>query len=208
MQVAIDLVQHIVVLLEDLIFLLERHMADSIICVDKFLNLVLCVFYALLCKFLELSDDITFLLQVGFLLSTGAGMSGVACIEEMIASREELVPQLVTELLWHGTDGLPFLLQSNKLITRSLPVCGVGHFLSLLDELALLLCVGSKLLLQLFEELTLAAEEVVTGGTEALKDLHIHLLWRKADGLPLLLQGDDSLGVFLPITNTFIFFFG
>ena len=93
MQVAIDLVQHIVVLLEDLIFLLERHMADSIICVDKFLNLVLCVFYALLCKFLELSDDITFLLQVGFLLSTGAGMSGVACIEEMIASREVYVSQ-------------------------------------------------------------------------------------------------------------------
>lgn len=66
MQVAIDLVQHIVVLLEDLIFLLERHMADSIICVDKFLNLVLCVFYALLCKFLELSDDITFLCRLAF----------------------------------------------------------------------------------------------------------------------------------------------
>ena len=135
-QIAIDLVQHIVVLLEDFILLLERHMADSVIGVDKLLYLVLCILHALPGKFLELSDDVALLLEVGLLFRTCAGMSSVACIEEVVASREELVPQLVAELLWHSTDRLPLLLQSDKLISRSLPVGGVGQLLRLLDEFA------------------------------------------------------------------------
>lgn len=108
-------------------------------------------------------------------------------------------------LLGHHADGLPLLLQVDELVAGGLPVGRVLQGLRLLDEGTLLVGIHLELLLEVLEELRLASEEVVTGSTEALEYLDVHLLGCKADGLPLCLQFDNLLGATLPVCAALVF---
>ena len=55
--------------------------------------------------------------------------------------------------------------------------------------------------------LCFAGKERVTGSAEALEDLHVHLLWGKANGLPFSLESDDLLSVAVPVSTAFVLFF-
>ena len=96
------------------VLLLEGHVSHLIIFVDESLNLILCGFST---KTLELSNELALLVEIGTFLATCACVGSLACFEELVASSEELVPELVTELLWNLTYCLPFLLKCDELVT-------------------------------------------------------------------------------------------
>ena len=101
-------------------------------------------------------------------------------------------------LLGYRADGLPFLLQLHQRVGRSFPVGAVLQGFRLFAEGAFLLEVLVHVFLYRLEELGFLVEEGVAGGAEAFEDLYVHLLWRVAYGLPLVLQGDDLLCLGIP----------
>lgn len=121
-KILVNLVHHIVILLVYLILLTEWDMTDGIVFVSQLLHLVACVLACIRRDLLQLLDDVALLLQILFLLSMRAGVSRVACVKELVAGREELVPQLVTDLSGHGTDGLPLFLKLDELVRGCLPI--------------------------------------------------------------------------------------
>ena len=192
------------ILLVHLVLLLEGHMTDGLVLVDQQVQFLLKVVAGILQERLELFDDGTFLLEVLMLLATLSGSSLVACLEEMVAGTHKLLPQLVAQFLGHHTDGLPLLLQGNELIASGAPLGRVLEGVGLLDKRTFLVGILLEGILEVLEILCLTGEETVAGGTETLKDLHVHLLWSETDGLPLRLDIDDLLGMFLPVGTTLV----
>ena len=140
------------------------------------------------------------------LLVTLTGTCGIAGFEELIASAEEFLPQLVAQFLGYHANGLPFLLQGNELVAGRAPVGAVLQGLGLLNECAFLLGILLETVFQSLEIFCLVGKEFVAGSTETLKDLHVHLLRSKSYGLPLLLNGDNLFCMALPVAATLILF--
>ena len=193
------------ILFVELVFLLIGYVPDGLILLYQFLDALLQSVAGFLGCDLQTLYDVALLLQVFALFRTGAGTCCIAGLEELVAGSEELVPQLVAQLLGHHADGLPLLLQVDELVAGGLPVGRVLQGLCLLDEGTLLVGIHLELLLEVLEELCLASEEVVTGCTEALEYLDVHLLGGEADGLPLCLQFDNLLGATLPVCAALVF---
>lgn len=207
-QVLVDPIHHIMVLLVNLIFLTERNMPDSIVFVGELLHLLACVLACIRRDLLQFLNDVALLLKILFLFSMCAGMGSVARVKELVAGCEEVVPQLVTDLARHGADGLPLFLQLDELIGGCFPIRRVGELLRFGDESLLLLGILVEAGSHLLEIFGLTSEEIVAGLAEALEDLLVALLRRKADSLPLLLDGDNLFGVFLPVGSVFVLLFG
>ena len=207
-KILVYLIHHIVVLLVRLILLTERHMTDSVVLVGQFLHLLSRILTGVSGNLLQFLDDVALLLQVLFLLSVRAGVSGVACVKKLVAGREEFVPQLVTDLTGYGADGLPLFLKLDELVGGRFPIRRVGKLLSLSDERLFLLRILVEASPYFLEIFSLPTEEVVTGLAEALEDLFIVLLRSKAYGLPFLLDSDDLFRVFLPVGGVLILLLG
>ena len=114
-------------------------MTDGIILLDKALNFLLDILASLFCDIFQFGNYLTFLIEIGILLTVLTCTCGLTSLEELIASTKELLPELVAEFLRHNTDGLPLFLQGDELIASSLPVGRVLQSLCLLDEGAFLL---------------------------------------------------------------------
>ncbi len=94
----------------ELVFLLEGNMADALVFLYQLLHLLLQTVASLFGSGLELFDDAALLLQVLVLFATSTNTGSIASLEELVASSQELFPQLVAQFLGHHSDGLPFLL--------------------------------------------------------------------------------------------------
>ena len=192
------------ILLEDFVFLLEGYMADGIVLLNEFLYLLLKIVAGLLGYGLEPLDHLTLFVEVGMLFIALTCSGCITGLKELVAGTEELRPQLIAQFLGYDTDGLPFFLQGNELVACRLPVCRVLQGLGFLNEGTLLLCIVFECIFQSLKIFSLTTEEVITGSTEALEDLHIHLLRSKADGLPFCLDINDFLGMLFPVTTAFV----
>ena len=196
------------VFLEELVFLLEGHVAYLAVFVDELLERGLHVVGGAVKQFLELGYDFLLAVQVLLFLVACAGGGVIAGFKELVAGGYKLGPELVAHLLGHHADGLPLLLQLDELVGGGFPVGRVHEGLGLFYHLLLLLGVLGEFLLQSLEELSLAAEKVIAGGAEAVEYLDIHLLRSKADGLPFGLDIYNLLGVVLPVGGVLVFLLG
>ena len=97
-------------------------------------------------------------------------------------------------------------MEGYKLIAGRLPIGRINQSLGLLDEGTLLIGILLKGIFHTFEILGLATKEIIASSTEALKDLHVHLLWSETNGLPLRLYLDNLLGMLLPIATALVLF--
>ena len=203
-QVLVEFVHHIVILLIELVLLLERNMTYGIILRNEVLHLLLEAFAWVLCQFLELCDEFTLLVKISVLLVSGTGILLVASLEELVASVQEILPELVALFARYEAHGLPLSLKLNQLVAGLLPLGAFRQSLCLLYEFLLLCQVVGILALDSLEEFSLLAEELVVGDAETLKDLHVHLLRSETNLLPFALHLNHSLGSFLPVGSLLV----
>ncbi len=91
-------------------------MAHLVVLLHEFVYLLLNVVGGVLGELLQLLDDATLGFEVATLFAARSGGGFVACLEELVAGGEEVVPELVAELLGHHAYGLPLLLQCDELV--------------------------------------------------------------------------------------------
>ena len=113
----------------------------------------------------------------------------------MVARCIEAFPDVVAHLLGHGSDFFPAALQGNNGLRRGFPVGTVLEFFCLLNKFFLQFQVLAETVTDCTEVFGLTLEELVASLTEAFENADIHLLRSKANGLPLLLKGDDGFGL-------------
>ena len=161
MKLLVEHIEHVMILAEESVLLTVWHMTNGVIFTNQLLHLLLQSFYFSLCELLELSHDTALLLQVIILFMTLTCSCCIACLEELIACTEEIIPKLVTELAWHHTYLLPVLLQLDKFVACSLPICRVSERLCFSYECLLLLDIFVITILYFLEECFLCIEEYI-----------------------------------------------
>ena len=133
------------------------------------------------------------------MLAVDAGEVGRLALEEVVACRAETLPDGIRVAARHGADLLPAGLQGNQLVGGLLPLLAVLQRLGLGAYLVLELEVVLHLGLHAGEELTLALEEAVARRAEALVDSVVVLLGCEADGLPRLLNLQQTVVGTVPL---------
>ncbi len=126
----------------------------------------------------------------------------VTLLVKIVTGAYKTFPDGVGVLLLYGTNLAPLFLEFCHLIGRLFPVSAVLERFSLLAQGGLLFKVGGHIGLGLLEELTLAAEEHITGCTETLKYLLVLLGRGKTYVLPFLLQCKHLLGLVIPVLES------
>ena len=147
----------------------------------------------------ELLDDSLFLDEVFALFLVLVAKDGFLLIEEFVACGVEALPEGIRGLVGGGAYLFPLFLQLDELVGGSCPLGALLEGLGFLHKGKLacrIVCISLFLLL---EEVSLLSKEVVAGGTEALKNLGVHLLGGAADSLPLFLECYDLLGKAVPL---------
>ena len=117
-----------------------------------------------------------------------ASKCALRAIEEAVASAAEALPQLVRLFLGHRAERLPLFLQRLDELGGLLPVAGVGERLDAGGQLLLLGQVGAALLVEGGEVGARALVHLIGGGLEALPQLLLLLLRRRAGRLPVDVQ--------------------
>ena len=91
-------------------------MSYGAVLLNELLHLFLQVLSLFLGHSLEFLNNLALLAEVSMLLIAYSGIGCVTSLEEAVAGRQEIIPQLVTKLLRCRAYGLPLLLQSYELI--------------------------------------------------------------------------------------------
>ena len=91
-QILVELVEHFVILLIELVLLLVGYMTNRLILVDQLLHSFLHIVASLFGSGFQLGNDTALLGQVGMLLTACSRIGSVASLEELVACREEVVP--------------------------------------------------------------------------------------------------------------------
>ena len=136
----------------------------------------------------ERQNNLLLTLEVGTFGSTFTANGLFLCLEESITSRLESFPNLLRILTRSRTNGLPFILQRDKLISGFTPIGAGAECFGTLTEFDLTLKIVGLLTTHRLEELGLLVEEVVTRLTEALEKLGIDTLGSEAQFTPLVLE--------------------
>ena len=133
------------------------------------------------------------------MLAVDAGEVGRFALEEAVARRAETLPDGIRMAARHGADLLPAGLQGYQFVGGLLPLLAVLQRLGLGAYLILELEVVLHLGLHAGEELPLALEEAVARRAEALVDTVVVLLRGETDGLPRLLNLQQTLVGAVPL---------
>ena len=185
----------------DFFLLFERHVAHFVPFGLESFDRIVELFAAFGNELFQTSDDVLLLSQVYHFFFVTDGISRLFAIEESIASSVETLPDGITRLVRHRTDGLPFGLQLHKRLGGSRPVSALAQLFRLFAEGSLLCQVGSEGFAHFLVELRLSGEEEVASGTEAVEDLLVGLARCIAHGLPLGLECHDFLRLCFPIVH-------
>ena len=111
--------------MEELVLILERHVAGLVVFIGKLLYLLLQVLHLSVDESLQLLYDRALLLQILLLFVALVGSCSVACLKEFVACSQEVIPQLIAYLAWYHADSLPFLLQLYQLVGSLFPLSAV-----------------------------------------------------------------------------------
>ena len=120
-------------------------------------------------------------------------------LEELVARRTETLPHLIGVAARHGADLLPAGLQGDQFVGRLLPLLAHLQRLGRLAQLILQLEVVLHLGLHTGIEAAFGLEETVAGRAEPLVDARVVLLRGETDGLPHLLNLQQTVVGAVPL---------
>ena len=135
------------------------------------------------------------------MLAVHAGEMRALALEEFVARRAETPPDRIRMPARHGADLLPAGLQGDQLVGRLLPLLAVHQRLGGLAYFGLELQIMLHLVLHARIELTLGLEEPVARRAETFIYAVVVLLGREADGLPRLLNLQQTVAGPVPLLS-------
>ena len=174
-------------------------MADFVPLCLQFLHLVEGGIGCVINESSQLLDDASLGFEVLAFLVALVCRGSLPSLEELVAGGGEALPQLLAIFAGHGADGLPLLLQLDEAVGGAAPFGALLQGFCLFHQLALGFEVLALFVLDALVELCLGGEEAVAGSTEAVEDEVVLLVAGEPDGLPFGLEGDDLLGLLLPL---------